>query len=92
MFLSNSSIDENQSVSLKSAAAPSDRDLTSKPSNDEFLRSITYHSLRSVVRQCDKGHLATSNKADEIYLQESSAGTNNGHYGRIHEDNSKPDY
>lgn len=73
---SNSAINDPQSVSVTAAAAPSDENLTSQSSNDQFLSSITYQSIASVVKQCDKTpHRATENDP----LASSSAATS--HFG-----------
>lgn len=74
------------------ADGASDPDLTSKSSNDDFLSAITFQSLSSVVRMCEKTQQDTYNTVNEKYLQAFSDGTNNGHYGRRNEKNSKPEY
>lgn len=54
MFLSNSAIDDSQRVSVMAAAAPSDENLNAQSTNEQFLGAITYQSVSSVIKQCDK--------------------------------------
>lgn len=73
---SNSAINDSQRVSVMAATAPSVENLTSQSSNHQFLSSITYQSIASVVKQCDKtSHDAIENGP----LAASSAGTS--HFG-----------
>ena len=76
MLLSNSAIDDSQRVSVMAAAAPSDESLNSQSSNDAFLSSITYQSVSSVIKQCDK---TTHTTVDQAPLSASSAGTSRSH-------------
>ena len=78
MLLSNSAIDDNQRVSVMAAAAPSDSNLYNQSTNYQFLGVITYQSVASVIRQCDKANLP---RTTEQPLTASSAnGTGNGGY------------
>lgn len=76
MLLSSFAINDSQRVSVMAAAASSDENLTSQSSNDQFLSSIIYQPIPSVIKQCDKTlHDATENGP----LAASSAGTS--HFG-----------
>lgn len=72
MLLSNSAINDAQRVSVMAAAAPSDENLNSQSSNDEFLSAFTYQSVSSVIKQCDKTSLEPN---ESTSLTASSAGT-----------------
>lgn len=54
MLLSNSKAEDSQQVSILAAAGPSTEDLGDDPTNDEFLGAVTYESVSSVIRQCDR--------------------------------------
>ena len=72
MLLSNSAIEDSQRVSVMAAAAPSNQNLSSNSSNDEFLSAITYQSVSSVINQCDK---SSQPPVENETLTASSAGT-----------------
>lgn len=72
MLLSNSGCDDSQRVTVLAAASPSNSNLTPQSTNDEFLKAVTYPSVASVIKQCDKSsHDGTENSP----LAASSAGT-----------------
>ena len=73
MLLANSAIDDNQRVSVMAANAPSNSCLNGQLSSDEFLAAITYNSVASVIRQCERSTPSTS----EEYSLTASAGTMN---------------
>ena len=79
MLLSNSAIDDTQRISVMAAAAPSDQHLNGQSTNDQFLSAITYQSVASVVKQCDK---SSQHPAEGSHLTASSAGTNRGFNNR----------
>lgn len=79
MLLSNSAIDDSQRVSVLAAAAPSGDSLDAQSTNDQFLSAITYQSVSSVIKQCDKSPSATGNVNA---LNASSAGTTSHGRGR----------
>lgn len=54
MLLSNASIDDAQRVSILAAASLSDENLGAQSSNDQYLSAVTYSSVASVIKQCDK--------------------------------------
>lgn len=55
MLLYNSLVDDNQQfVSVIASTDPSSPDLNVQSSKDEFLASITYNSVASVISQCDQ--------------------------------------
>ena len=78
MLLSNSSIDDNQRVSVLAATAPSDPNMNAQSSNDDFLAAITYSSVASAVKHCDT---SSESSLENTTLAASSAGTNNS-YGQ----------
>lgn len=72
MLLSNSAIDDNQRVSVLAATPPADPTLNSQSTNDMFLSAVTYQSVASIVKQCDRTHTTSVNQNS---LAASSAGT-----------------
>lgn len=54
MLLGNSGIEQSQKVSVLAAAAPSSDFLSDYFTNYEFLKSVTYNQVSSVVKKCDK--------------------------------------
>lgn len=60
ILLSNSAIDDSQCISVMAAAAHTDENLISQSTHDRFLSSITYQSIASVIKQCDKTSPETS--------------------------------
>lgn len=54
VLLANCNLDGSQRVSILAAAAPYHEELSPDATNEEFLSSIRYDALASVVRQCDK--------------------------------------
>lgn len=54
MLLANASVDNSQRVAVLAAAAPTDSSFTNQSSNDEFMKAVSYSSVSSVLRQCDK--------------------------------------
>lgn len=48
------SIDDEQRVSVIAAASPLHENLNAQSSNDQYLSAVTYSSLASVIKQCDK--------------------------------------
>ncbi len=86
MLLANSAIDDNQRISVMAATAPSDATFTAQSTNDEFLAAITYNSVASVIKQCDK---TSQNTEESSALTASTAGTssfgsnqNRGNYNK----------
>lgn len=75
IILYNSSIDDNQSVSLMVAAATSNKSLTGQSKNDQCFARITYNSVESVPKQCDK---SSQSFTEQTHLNLSSDGTNPG--------------
>ena len=72
MLLSNSAIDDNQRVSVWAATAPADPTMSSQSTNVMFLSAITYQSVASIVKKCDRTHTTSVNQNS---LAGSSAGT-----------------
>ena len=50
MFLANSSIYDSQRVSVLAAASPSDTDATKNNTTYQFLDSVSYNKISSVLR------------------------------------------
>ena len=61
MLLSNSSVDHNQRVSILAAIAPNNDQFSEDSSNDDYLSVVTYNSVASVVKQCDRSEPQQSN-------------------------------
>ena len=56
MLLANSNVDSSQRISVLAAAAPSSDNTGS--TTEEFLKAISYDSVASVLRQCDRSKTA----------------------------------
>lgn len=54
VLMANANIDGNQRVSIHAAASPKNTSLNSSSTTSEFLKSLTYEAVSSVIRQCDK--------------------------------------
>lgn len=54
MLLPNSEINDAQRVSVIASASAAGADLEANSRNDQFLDSVTYSSIASVIKQCDQ--------------------------------------
>ncbi len=54
MLLANSNVDSGQRISVLAAAAPREDEFEENATTSDFLQSVTYNSVASVLRQCDK--------------------------------------
>lgn len=71
MVLLSSAIEDSQRLSIIAAASPNDDNLSAQSSNDEFLCSITYQSVASIIEQCYK---STISQNENNLIGASSAG------------------
>lgn len=74
-LLANSNVHISQRISAPAAAAPSGS--AEDSITEDYLKSITYDSVTSVLRQCDRSKTFNSSMCILAALHESSA-TNNG--------------
>lgn len=61
MLLSGSASDDSQRISVLAAAASSNDHLNSQSTNDHCSTTITYQSVSSIIKQCDKLSSADEN-------------------------------
>lgn len=54
VLLANANIDSSQRISILAAAEPSKDNLDMKSNTDEFIWSVNYVTIASVLRQCDR--------------------------------------
>lgn len=54
MLLANSNIDNNQRISILAAACPKEDSFTGVPTTTDYLGKVSYESIATVVRQCEK--------------------------------------
>ena len=59
MLMSDSLIDDTQRVSVMAAAAPASANINGISTNYEFLAAITYSTVTSVIKECDKSSSST---------------------------------
>jgi len=60
VLLANANVDSSQCIAILAAAAPNDKSLSSKSSLDDFVRSVKYESIATVLRQCDRDSASPS--------------------------------
>ena len=60
MLLANSNVENNQRISVLAASSPKESDFEATATTDEFLDSISYSSIASIIRQCDTTSSAPS--------------------------------
>ena len=66
MLIANASIDNTQRVSVLAAASPTGPDLDSQSTNAEFMKAVSYQSVSSVLRQCNRPHDTTISQSNPI--------------------------
>lgn len=62
LLLSNANVDSGQRLSILEAAAPKDEGLSPRSSLDDFVRSISYEKIATIIRQCDKPVFSVANR------------------------------
>eukprot|EP00171_Calliarthron_tuberculosum_P022021 IDg22021t1 len=53
MLLSNSNVDANQRISVLAASSPTEKVFEKKSTTTDFIKSVSYESIASVIRQCE---------------------------------------
>lgn len=82
MLLANAAVDNSQRVSVLAAAAPNNSNLTNESSNDDFMKSVSYGSVSSVLRQCDKPSSFSSDQRNPVTSNSASTVPQHNKYRR----------
>ena len=54
MLLANASVDDSQRISVLASAANNNGEVNDQASNDALLATITYESIASIIKKCDR--------------------------------------
>jgi len=54
MLLANANVENNQRISVLAAASPKESDFENAATTEQFLESVSYSAIASIIRQCDK--------------------------------------
>lgn len=66
MLLANAGVDSNQRISVLAAATPHETQFTGESTTDDFLKAVSYDTVASVLRQCDKMRGSESTLTQQI--------------------------
>lgn len=60
MLLSNAVVDASQRISVLAAAAPRDATLIVSKTTDDFIKSVAYETVSTILRYCDRSNALMS--------------------------------
>ena len=80
MLLANSNVDSGQRISVLAAVSPTAD--TENATTDDFLKAISYESVASVLRQCDRAKQGDMPSSPSVLNANSSSATTGGHDNR----------
>lgn len=81
MLLANASVDDAQRISVLASAANHNGEVNDQASNDALLETITYESIASIIKQCDRqSEQGRTMSAHSLVPRREGTGNGNGKY------------